>query len=48
VIDPDPLFQVYVAEKAAANLVVPTHRHPQFLIKGITTRKFSNSFSTAC
>jgi hypothetical protein len=30
-IDPNPLLQVYVAEKASANLVIPAHRHPQSL-----------------
>jgi hypothetical protein len=47
-INPEALLPVYVAEKAAVNLVVPTHRNPQFLIQGITARKFSNPFSTAC
>jgi len=47
-IDPDPMLQIYVAENATANLVVATHRHPPSLLKGITTHKFSNPFSTAC
>jgi hypothetical protein len=49
VIRPNQPFQVYVAEKTAANLVVAAHRHPHpHLTKRITMGKFGNPFSTAC
>jgi len=47
-IRPHPIFQVYLSEKTAANLIIAAHRYPQSALKGITTRKFGNPFSTAC
>ena len=41
---PEPILNVYVAEKAAANLVVATHRHPHPRPQRITERQISNHF----
>ena len=41
-IRPNPILNVYVAEKAAANLVVTTHRHPHPRPQRITERQISN------
>jgi len=43
-IRPNPLLQVYVAEKAAANLVAAAHRHPHPLTQGTTERQIANDF----
>ena len=43
-IRPNPILNVYVAEKAAANLVVTTHRHPHPRPQRITARQISNHF----
>ena len=43
-IRPNPILNVYVAEKAAANLVVTTHRHPHPRPQRITERQISNHF----
>src|SRR5437660_1401222 len=40
----DPLLKVYIVEKASANLVATTHRHPRSPLQRITMRKFSNRF----
>ncbi len=41
---PNPLFKVYIAEKAAANLVVAAHRYPPSLLKGSTARQIGKPF----
>ena len=46
-IRPNPILNVYVAEKAAANLVVTTHRHPHPRPQRITERQISNYFSNS-
>ena len=43
-IRPNPLLQIYVAEKAAANLIVAAHRHPHPPLQGDTMRKIGNPF----
>ncbi|HVH73288.1 MAG TPA: hypothetical protein VM755_00075, partial [Stellaceae bacterium] len=41
---PNPLLQVYVAEKTAANLVVAAHRHPHPHSRGAQCAKSATSF----
>jgi len=47
-IRPNPLLKVYVAEKAAADPIVATHRHPHPHLKRPAIRKISNPFSAPC
>jgi hypothetical protein len=47
-IRPNPILQVYVAEKAATNLIVAAHRHPDPLPRGSRQGKSATAFSTAC
>jgi hypothetical protein len=43
-IRPNPIRQVYVAEKASTNLVIATHRHPHPPLQGTTERQIGNDF----
>jgi len=41
---PNPLLQVYIAEKAARNLVVAAHRHPHPLTRESRRAKSATYF----
>ena len=43
-IRPNPILQIYVAEKLSANLIVAAHRHPRPPPQGIRTREIGNDF----
>jgi hypothetical protein len=43
-IRPNPILQVYIAEKAATNRVVTAHRHPRSPPQGIMQRQIGNEF----